>query len=244
MNKLYCLLCHNPIDQIISWEHLFLSSPVHPEICKICSSKLEEIYGEQCRICSRPFSKLPTEFQNKDICHDCYRWEQDVEWTGTLTRNISIFDYNDFLKELLAQFKFRGDHEIVKAFTTHVQSKFKQMFHQKSLPFIVPIPLSPERLYERGFNQANSLAQLLNVPIDNILTRIHTEKQSKKTRQERIHKQSPFHLIQLNDPQKYHNKPILLIDDIYTTGTTLRQAAKALTPLSPKAIYSLTLARS
>lgn len=241
-----CLICHQPISPTITWSTLFTisSSQQQPQICEPCNSKLELITGEQCRICSRPFSKLDSKFRKNDLCSDCVKWEQQPEWKGLLTQNISIYHYNDFLKDLLAKFKFRGDHEIIKVFTTAIHQKYKQVYNQQDPPFIIPVPLSLERLYERGFNQAHSLATLLNAPIEDILTRTHTEKQSKKKREERLAKESPFHLKPNFPLEKYRNKHLLLIDDIYTTGTTLRQIANTLTVLSPKTIKSLTLARS
>lgn len=244
---MHCLICQQPITEIITWSSLFALSNQNPQlqICHPCNQKLEPITGEQCRICSRPFSKLDPKFRRQDLCTDCYNWEQNPEWQGLLTQNISIFHYNDFLKELLAQYKFRGDHELVKIFTEPVQRKFKQTFDQKNPPIIIPVPLSSERQYERGFNQAQSLASLLNHhSLEEILERTHTEKQSKKKRSERLITDSPFHLKSETNPTQYKNKNLLIIDDIYTTGTTLRQIAKVLQPLAPKSIKSLTLARS
>lgn len=241
-----CLICHQPINETITWSTLFTLSSWQnePQICHPCNQKLELITGEQCRSCSRPFSKLDNKFRKQDICNDCFLWERQSGWQDLLTKNISIFYYNDFLRELLAQFKFRGDHEIVKIFTSYMQNKFKQTFDQKNPPIILPVPLSAERLYERGFNQAYSLASLLNVPIEDILARTHSEKQSKKKKAERIVTDSPFLLKQDIQLDRYYNKSLLIIDDIYTTGTTLRQIAKTLGSLSPKSINSLTLARS
>ncbi len=242
-----CLFCDQPITEIITWSSLFIlsSQNTHPPICDQCNQKLELITGEQCIICSRPFSKLDPKFRKKDLCNDCYNWEQNPEWQGLLTQNISIFHYNDFLKELLAQFKFRGDHELVKIFAEPIQTKFKQTFDQKNSPILIPVPLSSERQYERGFNQALSLANLIEKqPIEEILERSHTEKQSKKKRSERLLADSPFHLKPDTNPKHYKNKNLLIIDDIYTTGTTLRQIAKVLQSLSPNSIKSLTLARS
>ena len=242
-----CLICHQPITEVITWSSLFsLSSRnTQTQICHQCNQKLETISGEQCRICSRPFSKLDPKFRKQDLCTDCYNCEQNPEWQGFLSQNISIFHYNDFLKDLLAQFKFRGDHELVKIFTEPMQTKFKQTFDQKNPPIIIPVPISPERLYERGFNQAQSLASLLSQqPLEKILERTHTEKQSKKKRSERLLTDSPFHLKADINSAQYKNKNLLIIDDIYTTGTTLRQIAKVLQPLSPNSIKSLTLARS
>lgn len=245
---MYCLICQQIITESITWSSLFTLSSQNTEtqICHQCNQKLERITGEQCKICSRPFSKIDPQFRKQqDFCNDCYNWEQNLEWKGLLTQNISIFSYNEFLKDILAQYKFRGDHELVKIFTEPLQTKFKQTFDQKSPPVIIPVPLSLERLYERGFNQAESIARLLDQRlIEEILERTHTEKQSKKKRSERLLAESPFHLKSEINITKYKNKDILIIDDIYTTGTTLRQIAKVLQPLSPNSIKSLTLVRS
>ncbi|HHW36002.1 MAG TPA: ComF family protein [Bacillales bacterium] len=244
---MHCLICHQPLTEIITWSSLFTlsSQNAQPKICHQCNQKLEPITGEQCRICSRPLSKLDPKFRKQDLCYDCYNWELDPEWQGLLTQNISIFNYNDFLKDLLAQFKFRGDHELVNIFAEPIQTKCKQTFDYKNPPIIIPVPLSPERQYERGFNQAKSLAKLLSQqPLAEILERTHTEKQSKKKRSERLLTDSPFHFQADINLEHYKNKNLLIIDDIYTTGTTLRQIAKVLQSLSPNSIKSLTLARS
>ncbi|WP_318246450.1 ComF family protein [Rossellomorea aquimaris] len=104
---------------------------------------------------------------------------------------------------------------------------------------IIPIPLSDERLYERGFNQSTVLLEEAEVRPSTILTRLHSEKQSKKTRSERLLQEQVFRLAESD----VRGKTILLFDDIYTTGTTLRQAAKLLREAGADAVSSLTLAR-
>ena len=79
---------------------------------------------------------------------------------------------------------------------------------------IVPIPLSPERLQERGFNQAEALIVEAGLQSANLLKRTHSEKQSKKSRSDRIHVPQVFSL----EPTTLEGKRILLVDDIYTTG--------------------------
>lgn len=70
------------------------------------------------------------------------------------------------------------------------------------------------------------------------LVRIHGEKQSKKSREERIHLKQVFKVN-----QDVSGKVILLIDDIYTTGSTLHHAAHALMEAGAKSVSSFTLAR-
>src|SRR5699024_12275020 len=102
---------------------------------------------------------------------------------------------------------------------------------------ILQIPRSTVRMQERAFNQAEQLADF--IPRKKILSmeREHGEKQSKKSRLSRMYAKNPFNL-----EKKVHNA-VVLVDDIYTTGSTLRQAAKLLQDAGSPAVYALTLVR-
>jgi competence protein ComFC len=145
------------------------------------------------------------------------------------------------MKETLALYKFRGDAIIAKAFYRDFRKMYEEEF-KKEQCILVPIPLGPKRLYERGFNQSLLLAKLL-APIEIIepLAKTDSVKQSKKIRQERLQQENPFYVT---EPQIVRGKSILLIDDIYTTGTTIRMAAKVLKEAGAGDISSLTLVRS
>jgi competence protein ComFC len=154
-----------------------------------------------------------------------------------LQKNYSLYVYNDFMADAIARFKYRGDYAIAKIFS----EKLKRIFQQVEYDMLVPIPLSEERLYERGFNQAESLAKEAGAETFHLLNRIHSEKQSKKSRQERIRLPEVFHLSPSAPP--IEGKRILLIDDVYTTGSTLRHAAFILLQAGAKSVQSVTLAR-
>ncbi|QOR66259.1 ComF family protein [Cytobacillus suaedae] len=233
-----CIICHGPLISTDTWGKL-LSLSNSPPLCEQCSSKLEKIIGETCSICDRPFSNLAPEFRQDDKCLDCMKWQNDPRWQDILIKNRSIYTYKPFLKETLSLFKFRGDHAISQIFKQDFQRVFKKHFDKKYI--IVPIPLSYERLYERGFNQAKILAELLHLPLTEPLTRIHLEKQSKKSRSERLETANIFTLI---ETFKLTGAEIVLIDDIYTTGSTLRHAAEVLKQAGALSVSSLTLARS
>ncbi|MDR4890003.1 ComF family protein [Fredinandcohnia sp. QZ13] len=230
-----CLLCHNYFEEVDSWSTLFSLTEPDP-LCSTCSEKFEKVDGETCEICGRPFSELSDEYREGNLCYDCVRWEKEAEWQGVLTKNRSIYLYNDFAKEVISLYKFRGDYVISSIFKTPLKKAFKTHFNSSYL--VVPIPLSDERLYERGFNQAKALAELLDVQVHEVLARTHLEKQSKKSRKERISRGNVFRVIDI-----VKDKDILLVDDIYTTGSTLRHAATMLLEAGAKSVSSLTLIR-
>jgi competence protein ComFC len=230
-----CLICYETIYTPIGWRAI-VSPEKEQLICPSCERRLEKIDGETCKICSRPLHTLEEKFRHNDLCHDCLRWEEELEWQGFLDQNRSIFQYNDFLKEVIAKFKFRGDYVLAKVFGEF----FKEALKMHDADLFVPIPLSRERLYERGFNQAEAILNEAGIKPTNFLSRFHSEKQSKKSRSERIHLPQVF---QISSSIDLHGKKVVLIDDIYTTGSTLRHAAKLLKGAGAERIQSLTIAR-
>jgi len=233
--NVYCLICHEIILNPIGWGSIF-SEEKEQFLCKTCEMRFEIIEGETCQICGRMLRYLGENFRKGELCNDCIRWEEDDQWSGYLERNHSLFLYNDFLKEVLATYKFRGDYVLAKIFADYLKDCMRKI----KTDLFVPIPLSEERLYERGFNQAEALIIESGFTPSRLLTRVHSEKQSKKSRMERIH---ILQVFQINPQVEIKGRDILLIDDIYTTGSTLRHAAKLLKDSGAERIQSLTLAR-
>ncbi|RDI40129.1 ComF family protein [Falsibacillus pallidus] len=226
----HCLYCHEPVYPNFNWTAMIKVCDIEP-FCPACQDELQLIEGERCKTCSRPQKE-------SGQCQDCIQWEEG-EWSGSLSQNHSFYVYNDFFKEVLAKYKYRGDYLISKAFSNLI----KRLIKKEKPDIIAPIPLSAERLYERGFNQSEALIIEAGFQPAHLLERTHSEKQSKKSRRERIEAEQVFRL----NPECatiIEKKSILLIDDIYTTGATLRHAAKVLKDNGAKKVSSLTIARS
>ncbi|HLR74571.1 MAG TPA: ComF family protein [Virgibacillus sp.] len=223
-----CLWCDEEIIIDIHWGNLFLLDRPK-QICSQCESELEMITQPHCKFCSR---------HSKDsICSDCNWWKNNVT-NDPLLKNISIYTYNDVMRDIIAKWKYRGDYVLIHMFRHVFRDVFiKQFASYAKEALIVPIPLSTERLKERGFNQAEALAKLLPGEKANILIRKHSEKQSKKTRAERLSSNNPFIM------KEKINKRVILVDDIYTTGTTLRHAAEILRDNGCPVVDAYTLIR-
>ncbi|WP_010197202.1 ComF family protein [Bacillus sp. m3-13] len=234
-----CLICQGDVSSSFGWS-AFLGLQQDNPICEECESAFQKVAGELCIICGREWTMVAPENRSENLCSDCFRWEEDPPTAGLLQKNRSVYQYNDHMKEVLARYKFRGDAVLAQVF----QKAFRQTYEaewKKDSPILVPIPLSEDRKYERSFNQSLLLAELLPEKTEELLSKNNSEKQSKKARKERMERENTFYVP---NPEQVKGKNILLIDDIYTTGTTVRMAAKVLKDAGAKEISSFTLVRS
>jgi ComF family protein len=114
---------------------------------------------------------------------------------------------------------------------------------------VVPVPLSPQRLADRGFNQAEVIAHAvgkhLNRPVDsgslvrNKHTPMHRAAMDRKARQRTVE-----NAFSVNRPKLIEGRTILLVDDIYTSGSTASNCAKALKKKGADSVLVFTLART
>ncbi|KGP73555.1 ComF family protein [Pontibacillus yanchengensis] len=222
---MHCLWCDEEQVPEVVWTTV-LAPRKEKVVCEACASQFSVLQGSQCPRCARPMEKA-------EICSDCIRWQ---EQSAALKRNVSVYEYNNWMKDVIAKWKYRGDYVLVGLFKDQIVSSFTHAFPSKEA-FLVPIPLSEERLAERGFNQALAIAECLDLPIEQALSRINSEKQSKKTRADRMRSTNPFQVIL---PIK---QPVILVDDIYTTGRTLQFAAEALVREGCPRVEAFTLVR-
>lgn len=223
-----CLWCDEEIIVDISWSD-FILLPSMKKLCVECADELEVIRGKRCSACSR--------LSDDEICSDCTRWRKQMNGNDAISRNHSIYAYNPVMQAMITKWKYRGDYCLGEIFREQVTKSFESAFGHLNDAVIVPIPLSQERLNDRGFNQAKMLADFLTDNVMEVFTRIHSEKQSKKTRFERITAKNPFFLNEIVE------KAVILVDDIYTTGTTLRHAATLLREAGCPEVCAFTLIR-
>lgn len=223
-----CLWCNEAIMEKLSWKNIILADPAK-RLCSNCEAGLERLLGKRCEKCSRRSKSV--------LCDDCRWWNSYFIDGDPLDKNYSIFTYNKQMQEMIAKWKYRGDYILGEAFKTEFAKEFSNVHKNIKDAVVIAVPLSIERMKERGFNQAEQLATFCQKPKRNPLTRIHGEKQSKKSRRERLLARNPFKMVEMI------NKPVILVDDIYTTGMTLRHAAKMLKQHGCPTVYAFTLIR-
>ena len=114
---------------------------------------------------------------------------------------------------------------------------------------IVPVPLHPERLRERGFNQAamlgHALAELMRLPLDewSLVRTVHTERH-RAGMDSRARRETVENAFQVRRTRLVEGESILLIDDVFTTGATVSACASALKEAGAQDVFVLTVARA
>ena len=218
-----CLLCGKSLQTEITFTNLLCFKKEEELVCESCISSFESIGGNHCPSC---FKKgLST------ICQDCQFWCKK----GVKVDHVALYSYNQAMKEYFSRYKFMGDYCLRKIFQQEIKANLKPFLKKGYI--LVPVPLSEERLEDRGFNQVKGLLE--GIPYKNIFEKRDIEKQSSRTREERLSQDNPFSLKKgIELPSK-----IIIVDDIYTTGSTLYQMVKLLDDLDVKEVLTFSLAR-
>lgn len=202
-------------------------------ICRECRPFAVPIQEPKCRCCGR---KLEDEC--REYCTDC----QSV--THHFAGNLAVFEHRGKIKEAIYRFKFHNIREYASFFGEAMAEYGEKFVADFDPQVLIPVPVHWKKRRARGYNQAELLARelgrRLDIPVDRVLVRRvkNTRPQkalSKKERRENI--KSAFELkTGVDVPER-----VLLVDDIYTTGSTLEEIAVLLKGAGVKEIWCFTL---
>ena len=200
---------------------------------------LEVVFPSLCYICNKP---------SKDVvCEDC---RDSIEHRLLINKVIypgvpfyklySPFLYEMEIRDLIEKFKYQRQRAVVKFFKNYIVNLLDENYD-----FIIPVPLHPLKEKERGFNQSLLIAELikeeLQVPIvtEGIVRTKYTKTQTKLSRKER--EENVKNAFNIKSVKRFIGKKLLIVDDVYTTGSTVRSLAKCF-PKEVSRIDVLTLA--
>jgi ComF family protein len=202
-------------------------------VCKCCEQSLKT-HKHRCRSCAKVL--------NSDLhfCGAC------LSHSPLFTNAYTLYDYSGSCAVLIKRFKFNNQLCIGDFFAHQLYKKYLEIINlQNKYDAIIPLPLSRERLKERGYNQTSELLRII-AKKSNILIDQKSVKRIKATRalsklnleERRLEIQNAFSAKAIN------YQKVLLVDDVMTTGLSLNELAKTVLKAGAKSCDILTVARA
>lgn len=226
-----CAVCRSPV-------------PVGPPLCGICESLLPLVPHPRCRRCGAP----STSVHDGARCGICDAWPEPLRTAASAVLHAPPAD------ELVAGLKYRGWTALAPRLAGLMVEPARRLVQRAELggadgrPVLVPVPLDPGRLRRRGFNQARLLADGISVatgwPVRaaGLRRRRGRRRQAELGRSERLANVGAAFCWEPD--VRVPGAPMLLVDDVLTTGATAAACTAAIEGVGGRCIGVVTFARS
>ncbi len=206
-------------------------------ICTRCRTKPQYITEPRCRRCGKQLVGEPGQSGTGEFCHDCMRRKHVYDY------GYALYDYQS-MKKSIYRFKYGKRCEYAAFYARDICDRLSEEIRMMEADAILPVPVHASRRRSRGYNQAElvaaELSRLTGIKMyDRLVKRVRkTTPQKELTIQERQNNLKKAFNITANVVKL--NKTIL-VDDIYTTGSTLDAVALELKRHGVKSVYFIAL---
>lgn len=216
-----CPVCDRPV------------APFGRLVCASCEQTFAYIRQPCCLKCGKPLVQ-----EEQEYCRDC------TAHRHLFDRGRALFEYKS-VADSLYRFKYKGRQEYAAYYAYCMAGKLREFIEECHADAFVPVPVHKSRRYQRGYNQAEVLARELSVQtgipvVSNLIMRVHKTAPMKdlSVRERQNNLKKAFKICR-NDVKL---DTIIIIDDIYTTGSTIDAMSLELRKAGVKRIYFITLA--
>lgn len=209
----------------------------HSGICLRCQMRLEYVEEPRCMRCGKPLVG-----EGQEFCMDCRAKDSFLEY------GYALWVYDNVMQESMGRFKYHGRKEYARCYAWELYSQYGSWLHRVRNAVFVPVPIHFRRYRERGYNQATLIARelekLSGIPVwEEFLVRCrNTLPQKELSDQERENNvKDAFQITGKNCAEELNQFPecVILLDDIYTTGSTLEACSKILREAGVQRVYFL-----
>ncbi|MGN0182117.1 MAG: ComF family protein [Candidatus Ornithomonoglobus sp.] len=209
--------------------------------------------GYICCSCERRFSEdqVSAVYKKSCICKECFgklphiKKHSFMAGTKETSMLMAPFEYSGLYRDIFLKFKFMGDYALGHIIGMAAAQYFEDMDLKDRYDYIVPVPLSKERMIERGYNQTEIItkyiADTIGIPIKKFLVRKkHCIAQSKLWGIERVKNVIGAFAVNAD----LSGRRIILTDDIFTTGSTVNECARMLKAAGAKEVCVICAAKT
>lgn len=209
-----------------------------PCICADCFAQLVYVTSPLCTRCGCQFEHSP--LHHDHYCSDCLQVAPSFDTARSLLR------YQSPVPDLLYRLKYRADSSVVRAIEA-ILVEHGKIWEQEPCELIIPVPLHAKRLRQRGLNQSQLLAGLAfsgyqeKIAINLLVRSKNTTSQTGLSGVER--RRNLKDAFQVTNQKSIDGKSVWLVDDVYTTGTTVSECSKILKKNGASEVHVWTFAR-
>lgn len=232
------------------------------------SSMLDLVFPRQCLRCRITGTYAcdkcldGVEFLESQECPGCRKKMEYGSFCGRRCAKTFAFDQlvvaikydkESFVKKMIVRFKYKFSRELSKTLAKIMIIQFKNCFGEmedcNDRILLVPVPIHPKKIKQRGFNQSRLLAEYIAKKfrlelVDNLIRIRSTKAQAKLGRRGRLKNlKDSIGLCRCYEEGVFKDKVVFLIDDVATTGSTLHECSKVLKACGASWVCGLVIAR-
>ncbi|MDW2798671.1 ComF family protein [Clostridium boliviensis] len=202
-------------------------------ICPDCIKNLSFVKDPVCKKCGKEVLSSDIEY-----CFDCMKHKRSYEFGRALV------NYDEYARNSIAKIKYKNKREYLDFYGDAISLRYEKIIRRMGADGLVPVPVHPSRRRERGFNQAELLARRietnLKIPVfpELLVRNKKTMPQKALNPIERLKNLEEAFLPGNLIPEL---KNVILIDDIYTTGSTVEACTRVLKKSGIEKVYFLTI---
>lgn len=222
-----CHICHVPVYEA---ENL--------HICKECYTKLPFITSAVCTVCGIPFAGAGGDHP----CGSCIKEPPSYSAARAALR------YDLACRDLIHAYKYSGKYSLRRPLGLLTADALADFASNSRAELLLPVPLHKKRLRERGFNQALLIAEVLslqwNIPLlrQGLARTRWTQPQIELDRKERLNNLKGAFTV--TDTTAISGRRVMLVDDVFTTGSTLVECSKTIKHAGAAEIFAVTIAHA
>jgi len=216
----------------------FFSYNLKSYLCYNCSNEFVPSEGPMCSVCGMNFKSKET---IDHICYEC------IIKPKKFYKARSCGSYTNVLRDVIHHYKYKKKQYLAVPLGKIIYFTFEKYWSKDEIDIVIPVPLHIKRFRQRGFNQAYLLLDEFKknsfVINRNVLKRIRwTEPQTNlKKKMRLINLKNAF---ALDNCEQIKNKNVLIVDDVYTTGSTINECAKTLIKGGANRVSAITIAKT
>lgn len=213
-------------------------TPGGEHLCATCAETARRIEAPFCRQCSQPFEG---DITGSFTCSNCADRKFHFDCA------VAPYRAHDVVREFIHRFKYERQYHLRHQLAAWAAAGLDDdRIRAQAFDAFVPVPLHPARRREREFNQAEVIARLLSrrtgVPMRDAIQRTRfTTTQTRLDRHERM--ENLRGAFRVRHPAVVQDRHLILVDDVFTTGSTVEECARVLREAGAASVRALTVAR-